>query len=168
MTDAPKRGRPSVYTREVADEICRRLADGETLREVCRSDDFPLESTVRGWANDDREGFAAHYARSREIGYTRMEDELLEIVDDGSNDWMDRRRADGTLERVVDYEHIARSRLRADTRKWLLAKALPKRYGDKSSIELTGKDGAPLVQIYLPDNGRDVAKLPAPAVEGDA
>ena len=159
MTGAPKRGRPSVYTQEAADAICELLAEGMTLREICRREEFPIESTVRGWANDDRDGFAAQYARAREIGYTQMEDELLEIVDDGSNDWMDRRRADGTVERVLDQEHIARSRLRADTRKWLLAKALPKRYGERSSLEVTGKDGAPLVQIYLPDNGRDATKL---------
>src|ERR1700757_750456 len=35
-------------------------------------------------------------------------------------------------------------RLRVDTRKWMLAKALPKIYGDKLTAEVTGKDGAPL------------------------
>lgn len=76
-------------------------------------------------------------------------------------------KADGTTETVV-MDAVDRSRLAVDTRKWLLSRWSPKRYGDRSALEVTGKDGAPLVQIYLPDNGRDVAKLPAPAVEGDA
>src|SRR4051812_2164281 len=62
-------GRPSTYTAELAATICARLATGETLRAVCRDDGMPSESTVRTWALDDREGFSAHYARAREIGY---------------------------------------------------------------------------------------------------
>ncbi len=43
---------------------------------------------------------------------------------------------DGTL--VGDHEHIHRSRLRVDTPKWVLAKALPKIYGDKIQTEISG------------------------------
>lgn len=134
-----ERGRPSEFTAEVAQQICSRLAEGRTLRDVCRDDDMPSESTVRTWANDNREGFYAQYARAREIGYHAMADEALEIADDGTNDWVERRRQDGSAEEVVDSEHVTRSRLRVDTRKWLLSKALPKIYGDK--IELGGSVG---------------------------
>ncbi len=34
--------------------------------------------------------------------------------------------------------------MRVDTRKWLLSKLLPKKFGDKIEQQITGKDGAPL------------------------
>ena len=158
------RGGQTVYTQEAADEICRRLSEGETLRQICRSDHMPAESTVRNWVSDDREGFAAHYARAREAGYQRMADELIEIADDGTNDWMERENSDGSSVTVVDHEHIQRSRLRVETRKWLLAKALPKIYGDKIQIEarhehVNGLSDAELERIA---SGRSAGAAEAP------
>lgn len=121
------RARP-VYTPELAHEICRRLTEGETLKVLCRAKGMPAESTVRLWVLDDVEGFAALYARARLVGYHTMADDLIEIAD-----------STGT-----DPAAVNRDRLRVDTRKWLLSKALPKIYGDKLTAELTGKDGAPL------------------------
>lgn len=128
--------RGSDYTQKKADQICAMLADGMSLREVCRSDDMPAESTVRHWALEDRNGFFAQYTKAREIGYMRMADELLEIADDGTNDWMERKTQDGsTGDVVLNGEHVQRSRLRLDTRKWMLSKVLPKIYGDKVEVE---------------------------------
>lgn len=133
-----ERGRPVTYTQEVADKICRGLAEGMTLRQVCKPDDMPPESTVRLWVLDDREGFAAQYARAREIGYHCMADELLEVADDGTNDWIERQGDDKQAMYVLNGEHVQRSRIRVDTRKWLLSKALPKIYGDKQTHEHSG------------------------------
>lgn len=140
-------GRPSEYTPEIAERICLELASGKTLREVCRGDEMPDERTVRSWALEDREGFSPQYARARELGYQAMADELLEVADDGRNDWMERRDDDDNKTYVLNGEHVQRSRLRVDTRKWLLSKALPKIYGDKVTQEVTGADGASLVPI---------------------
>lgn len=130
-------GRPTVYTKDLGDLICAELAEGKTLREVCRGDGMPSESTVRGWAlKEDEElrpGFFAQYARAREIGYLGMFDELLEISDDGSNDWILRQGDDKETLYVLNGEHVQRSRLRVDTRKWALSKALPKIYGDRTT-----------------------------------
>jgi hypothetical protein len=144
MADEPKLGRPTEYTPELAHSVCAQLAEGMTLRAVCKVDGMPPESTVRRWALDDREGFAAHYAKAREIGYQSMADEVLEIADDGSNDTY---RTDEGAE-ATNHDVIARSRLRVDTRKWLLSKALPKIYGDKISQEVSGPDGGaiPVIQ----------------------
>lgn len=89
---------------------------------------------------DDVEGFAAQYTRAREFGYQTMADELLEISDDGTNDY--RPPDDEGGDPLVDHEHIQRSKLRVDTRKWLLSKALPKVFGEK--LELGGPNGGPL------------------------
>jgi hypothetical protein len=104
---------------------------------------MPAESTVRLWSLKDEGEFPAKYARAREVGYLRLADELLEISDDGTNDYTTNK--DG--EEVVNYDHIARSKLRVDTRKWLLSKMLPKVFGDKITQEVTGKDGAALIPV---------------------
>ena len=137
-------GRPSTYSQEIADEVCRRLAGGESLRAICRDEGIPDESTVRLWALDDREGFAAQYARAREVQFLAIADELLEIADDGRNDWMQRRGNDERGGWELNGEHIQRSRVRIDTRKWMLSKMLPKVYGDKTEVAVTGANGGPV------------------------
>ena len=133
-----KRGRPSTYDPEIAEEICNRLADGESLRAICRDLHMPPESTVRGWYVDDVQGFAAHYARARDMGLESMAEGLTEISDDGSNDWVETNDPDNPGYKL-NGEHVQRSKLRVDTRKWLLSKMAPKKYGDKQDINLTGK-----------------------------
>jgi hypothetical protein len=136
-----KPGCPSTYTAEVAELILELLAEGQSLKEICRENPCtPDDSTVRKWALDDVQGFAARYSRAREIGYHSMADEIFDIADDARNDWMDRHNSrTGESDRVPDNEHMNRSRLRVDTRKWFLSKVLPKIYGDK--IAVTGADG---------------------------
>lgn len=153
-----KRGRPSLYSVEIADAICERLSSGMTLREVCRADDMPDESTVRKWALRNHEDFFPQYAEAREVGYHAMADELIEIADDGSNDWMERNGSDGqTGDTVINGEHVQRSRLRLDTRKWLLSKALPKVYGDKLAVG-GDKDMDPIVTKNLDLSEKEIAR----------
>jgi hypothetical protein len=128
-----ERGRPSIFSEELATRICERLALGETLRSVCRDDDMPSHTTVLDWAKE--QPFSDQYARAREAGYGLMADEILEIADDGRND----KFSDDEGHVTVDHDVIARSRLRVDTRKWLLSKALPKVYGDKQQIDVNAR-----------------------------
>lgn len=124
------RGAAIVYPDEVWEDLMRLLMDGLTLREACERPGMPKEAMVRKRAVEDPAGFGAHYTKAREIGYARMADEILDIADNGSNDWM--KRNDPENEGYAfNNEHYQRSRLRIDTRKWLLAKALPKVFGDK-------------------------------------
>ena len=141
-----KRGRPSTYTPEIAAEICARLAAGETLREICRTEGMPPHSTVAGWTEDaaTAPGFGEQYARARSLGLEVMAEEILEIADDARNDWMERQTGDGHTVTVPDQELIARSRLRVDSRKWLLSKLRPEKYGDRTALELGGPGGSEL------------------------
>lgn len=125
-----KLGRPSAYTDAIAEAICNRLSEGETLIAICRDEGMPSERTVRSWVRSNLNDFSPKYTQARELGYQRMADELLEISDDGSNDWMLRYDEDNEGWQA-NGEHLQRSRLRVDTRKWLLSKALPKLYGDR-------------------------------------
>jgi hypothetical protein len=131
-TDDPR----ALYTDELAATVCRRMAEGESLIQICRDEAMPCKATVMKWAREIP-GFADQYARAREALLEIHAEELVEIADDGTNDWMERATRDGRIERVLDREHIDRSRLRVDTRKWLLSKLLPKKYGDKLQLDGT-------------------------------
>lgn len=123
-------GRPSDYTAETAKIICMRMAEGESLREICRGDGMPGQRTVFQWLQKHSE-FAQQYAKAREQLLEHWADEIVEIADDGSNDWMERENKDGSTYETVRADHINRSRLRVDTRKWLMSKLAPKKYGDR-------------------------------------
>lgn len=145
---AGKRGRPTKYTKELADKICAALCDGETLRAVCEPDDMPKESTVRQWARDDVQGFHAQYVRARELGYLKMADDITDIADDGRNDWMKIKTRGGDEIDVVNREAVERSKLRVDARKWLLSKALPKIYGDKLDVNAKHEAGDSFKKLW--------------------
>ncbi|NBB51205.1 hypothetical protein GVN24_23260 [Rhizobium sp. CRIBSB] len=66
-----------------------------------------------------------------------LADECLEIVDDGSNDWMEKHH-EGNISYVINGEALGRSRLRFDHRRWYLSKLAPKRFGDRTALELSG------------------------------
>lgn len=133
-------GRPPRYSPELASKVLARLAEGESLTAICRDPKMPSRTTVTAWVVDDVDGFADGYARARLVSYERMADELIEISDDSSAD----KIVDAGGREVIDHEAIARSRLRVDTRKWLLAKMLPKIYGDRVHAELSGPGGGPV------------------------
>ena len=99
---------------------------------------MPERQTVINWSLNTEHPFFDQYERARKIGYHLMADELTDIADDGSNDWMERYGKDGeALGWAINGEAVQRSRIRIDTRKWMLSKVLPKIYGDKSSVDLT-------------------------------
>lgn len=140
------RGRPSIYTQELADEICRRLADGETLRAICRSEGMPTESTVRNWALDEESPFFAQYAKAREIGYLGMFDEIKEIADTTQEGVTVTRKLskDGDMyDETKRADMIEHRKLRVDARKWMLAKALPKVFGERVTADINAKVDAP-------------------------
>ncbi len=136
---APKKrktGRPSLYTEALAAKICERLAEGETLRSICRDPAMPDKATVLRWLADKKKAdFREQYVYAREMQADALFDEALEIADDASGDWS----TDKDGKKVLDHENIQRSRLRVDTRKWAAGKMAPKKYGDK--LDLGGSIG---------------------------
>jgi len=149
-----KGGRPDDYTPETADRICARLAQGQSLRAICRDDDMPSVVTVFAWMRKYPE-FLKRYTQAKEESADALSDEMIEIADDARNDWMDKVNADGEVYgQQVNSEHVQRSRLRIETRKWLASKLKPKKYGDK--LGLTDGNGEPITFKVLVD--RDTAK----------
>lgn len=138
-----KGGRPSVYTAEIAQRVAERLADGKTLTAICKADpNLPHASTIRRWALDADHEFCAIYTRARELGFHVWADETIDIADDGSRDTHMVTGKDGFNREEVNHDHIRRSHLRVETRKWMIAKVLAKIYGDK--LALTDPDGGRL------------------------
>ena len=129
-TEPKPKGRPTKYTPELAAEIVRRISMGESTRSVGRDETMPTESTIRAWAIDDKDGFFAQYTRAVQIRAIGWSEEIIEISDDGSNDtYIDENGNERTNNEIV-----ARSRIRVDSRKWMLSKVLPKVFGDKLDV----------------------------------
>jgi hypothetical protein len=113
-------GRPSIYSDELAAEICERLASGESLNAICRDESMPTRQAVHEWIADNRAGFGDKYARARAMQVEHYADEIIDIAD----------AVAGETESAV----VQAAKLAIDTRKWIAAKRLPKKYGDKVQV----------------------------------
>lgn len=133
MTGKRIGGRPKALTQALKDEICARIMDGETLNSICKNARMPAARTVYRILADEREAeFRHQYARAKEIQLSEMLDELLEIADDRRNDWIARRGPNGEIVGWrINVEHIQRSKIRIETRKWMITKRAPKRHGSQ-------------------------------------
>ena len=133
-------GRPSDFTQEIADAILEHIADGKSLRSICLSDDMPNKSTVFRWLADrERAEFATKYALAREAQADSLVDEMTDIADDGTNDWMERKAEEGDiLGWRENGEALRRSALRISARQWMAEKLRPKKYGAKVDMNLSG------------------------------
>lgn len=160
-------GRPTLFTPGLGKSICKRITEGESLRSVCRDDDMPCRMSIYNWlleavkenASVEHKDFLCQYEIATEIRAEEMFDEMEDIADDGSNDWMDRETKSGNIIEVANTEHIQRSRLRIDTRKWKLSKMFPKIYGDRTTTDLNVKT------THVPKSVEDAAKAAKKAIE---
>lgn len=139
-TRTPKRsGRPSVYSEALGQRICDLMEQGLSLRTIEVMPDMPSRYTMMRWLNDpEKPDLQVMAGYAREARADRLADEILSIADDGSNDTY----TDEDGNQKVDYDVIARSRLRVDARKWYASKLAPKKYGDKLTNEHTGANGS--------------------------
>lgn len=166
-----KGGRPRATIEEqearwpVLEQIIDRVSHGETLSAICREErakqkdagqevTFPAEGTVRLWyVYDEPAGFSTAYARAREGQAEAWADQVVEIADDGSRDTITKKGRNGEEYEAPDYEWMNRSKLRVDTRKWLMAKLHPAKYGE--ALDLTSK-GEKLESQTIVIAGREV------------
>lgn len=138
------KGRPTVYTPELAAELCAYLAEGKSLRTVAEIDGMPGTTTIFRWLSasnkeDWAQDFREQYARAKEEAADAMAEDVLDIADDGSNDYMERQNKDGSTYVAYNGDAVQRSRLRVDTRKWLMSKMKPKKYGEKLDLTSGGE-----------------------------
>jgi len=119
-------GRPSLYTDELAQDICDTIAsNSKGIKKLCAEHPhWPNKDTIFTWLKNKPE-FADQYARAKQCQIETFVDEIIEIADDSSEDQVINEQGNA----VYNSEFIARSRLRIDTRKWLASKLVPKVYG---------------------------------------
>lgn len=130
----PARVREDGDLTDVQMAICERIMMGESVRRICTDEAMPSQSTVFKWLVSDDKFRAAYDLAKRLLAETLSED-ILDISDDASADFVEGK--DG---KVFNPEHVQRSKLRVDSRKWLAAKLAPKRYGDSTSVRVGGMD----------------------------
>lgn len=132
-----KRGRPSIFSPEIADKICERVAGGETLRKVCADPEMPHRGTVYRWL-DENARFRLAYSYAAIAKVEGLAEECIEI-------------ADGTAPQFPsgEDESVSRSELRIETRKWLAKVSMPKKYGEPPAIAGPAVEAAPAPQQTL-------------------
>ncbi len=150
-------GRPSDYNKAIAELICERLADGESLRKICADEDFPSKTSVFRWLAQHKE-FRDLYARAKDDQIELLADELTDIADEVPKHFVP--DPDGGESERIDSAGIQRNKLRVDTRKWVLSKRFPKKYGDNSTLLLGGDGGDPIkasIAIHFVKTGTDAS-----------
>jgi hypothetical protein len=141
-------GRPTKYTPELCDLICTQLAAGMSLRTVCEPKSMPSAVSVFAWMRKYPD-FLKQYARAKVESADALVEEMLDIADDGRNDWMEVFDKEGEcVGYKVNGEHVQRSKLRVDTRKWAASKLSPKKYGDKLDLNHDVKEGGVLHELF--------------------
>lgn len=133
-------GRPSSFTQDVADLICDRLGQGESLRTICSDADMPDQKTVFRWLRDEAlSSFRQQYACAREVQADTIFDEILDIADTPLEGTRVKIGKDGT--EITREDMLGHRRLQIDARKWMAAKLAPKKYGDKLELDHKGDLG---------------------------
>ena len=157
MPVAPKTGRPSKYTPEIARIICEQLSDGIPLRQICRDNDgFPAWQTVYDWmykddaAGEKGVGLSRSIARARDIGYDALAEDCLHIADNTEMGQKQVMTDEGSATTVEDM--LGHRKLRIETRLKLLAKFHPTKYGDK--LALGGDADAPPIKTEETSSSR--------------
>jgi hypothetical protein len=121
----------------VGNIICERLAEGESLRTICKDDGLPEARTVHRWL-EANEVFRQQYARARELQADFYAEQIVEIADEEVITVKRKNGAVGDetvgMEVVFDPTAVARNRLRVDARKWYASKLQPKKYGDRTTL----------------------------------
>lgn len=141
-------GRPSKYTKEIADFICKKLCQGFSLIKICNGtaeldDDeeyppVPSFQTVFSWLReatldkDKHPGFLEEFAHARTVQQEFKVEELGTITDDLSI----YETKYGTQ---YDGAYVQAMKLKSDNTKWIAERLLSKKYGNKIQQEHSGE-----------------------------
>lgn len=118
----------------IAEVVLQGMNGGLSCFKACQAAGVPHNTFLR-WVDDDPQ-LADRYAGARHNLIERMANELLDISD---------APVPTTDSGATDSGAVQDKRLRVDTRKWLLSKLAPKKYGDK--IETTHQVGESITKI---------------------
>ena len=133
MSDTRRKiGRPTDYTKDMADKICEKIANGRSLRSICAEDGMPPMKTIYRWLEANEE-FRHQYARARDKQADYFAEEIIEIADSAE----------------AEIAAVSKAKLQIDARKWAASKIAPKKYGDKQEIDVKSSDGSMRPSVRL-------------------
>jgi hypothetical protein len=116
---------------KLAEAVFEGMRSGLSAHKACLKIGLP-QSTLARWLDDDVT-LAEEYTRAREDLIELIASEIMELSDMDVGEQPDGRK---------DWAAVQKHKLQVDSRKWLLSKLAPKKYGDK--LELTGDPDRPL------------------------
>ena len=124
--------RPTIFTKKLGERICELIEQGKSVREICRGDTMPEAKSIYNWLRDvDKEWFLQHYMRAMSTRAELIAEEIIELSDTSVEDIEGDDKSDGA--------RVQARKLQVDTRKWVLSKMLPKKYGDKLDLTSDGE-----------------------------
>ena len=138
---APRKTSRSTYTTQMANLICIRLSEGESLKEIVKTEGMPNRATVYRWLLE-QPAFCDKYARAREEQADTLADEIIAIADESPEINEVRDKNGDVIDIKIDSGYVAYQKQRIEARKWTAMKLKPKKYGDK--LELAGDPNNPL------------------------
>lgn len=144
----PPRLSKSTYTKEVADRICELIEQKTPIYKIGQMEDMPTCATIYRWLRTFPE-FEAAYSISKRIQLETLAEEIIEIADDGSND----KNSDGT----TNHANVNRARLMVDSRKFVVERLMPEKFGNKIKNEVSGPNGGPVATTEV--SKEDLARL---------
>jgi hypothetical protein len=138
----------STFTQALFDKICDLIAEGMSLREVCKIKGMPNRRTFHDWHQRTPE-LQTQYDRAcleREDLYF---EQIIAIADECRKGIKTTTKGSGKSKTVetVETDMTERAKIQIDARKWTLARMNRKKYGDHVTEELTGPNGGPLQVI---------------------
>lgn len=131
------------FSPEIVEAVCEELTKGKSLRRIERMEGMPTMSGIMKWlAQGDaykaagevghpKALFVEQYARALLVRADSLFEETLDISDDNECD----SYLDDEGKTIYNLDHIQRTKLRVDTRKWMVGKMNPKKYGDKQFVD---------------------------------
>lgn len=129
--------------------VCGKEDKPESLRSICRDDDMPSLGTVMRWLSKHSE-FRAQYASAREAQSEVQQEEIIEISDNCTDDVQVLLGNDDQTELGrINHSAIARAKLQIDTRKWIMSKMAPKKYGDKTILANDSENPLPSSSVTV-------------------
>lgn len=132
MSDTKRKGRPTDYTKDMADKICEKISGGLSLRAICAEAGMPARGTVYRWLIENAD-FQDQYTRARDKQADYFAEEIIEIAD--------------SVE--AESASVAKAKLQIDARKWAASKIAPKKYGDKQELDVKSSDGSMRPSVRL-------------------
>jgi hypothetical protein len=129
-----KLGRPTMFTQQMANLICLRIAEGESLREIVKTEGMPERATIYEWLLK-KPDFADQYTRAREEQADTLADEIIAIADEQPEIIAVVDKKTGALiEHKLDGAFLQWQKNRIDARKWTAMKLKPKKYGERVAL----------------------------------